>query len=72
MKTERYIWQQLTNLDFECTKIIIAQRISTVRNADLILVLQDGQIIERGSHAELMAQQGSYFQIEQMQSQQTE
>lgn len=72
MKTERYIWQQLSNLDFECTKIMIAQRISTVRNADLILVMQAGEIIERGTHAELMALKGSYYQIEQMQSQQTE
>ncbi len=72
LKTERYIWNQLSNLDFPCTKIIIAQRISTVRNADQILVMKKGQIIERGTHDELMALKGDYYQIERMQSQQTE
>ncbi|MBO7663566.1 MAG: ABC transporter ATP-binding protein [Clostridia bacterium] len=46
-ETEQYIQKQLRNLPFDCTKLIIAQRISSMRHADLILVLQDGKIIER-------------------------
>lgn len=49
METERYIQEQLRNLPFPCTKILIAQRISSVKDADQILVLQDGRIAERGT-----------------------
>ncbi|MBR6570171.1 MAG: ABC transporter ATP-binding protein, partial [Clostridia bacterium] len=49
-------------LPFECTKFIIAQRISSMRDADLILVLQDGKIIERGTHEELVRNRGYYYQ----------
>jgi len=62
-ETEQYIQNQLENLDFPCTKIIIAQRISSFRKADLILVMDKGRIIERGTHQELLALGGYYHKI---------
>ena len=61
-ETEQYIQEQLRNLPFECTKFIIAQRISSMRDADLILVLQDGRITESGTHKELLEKRGYYWQ----------
>ena len=67
-ETERYMQNQLRNLPFECTKFIIAQRVSSMRDADLILVLKDGRIAERGTHAELIAQRGYYYQTYALQN----
>ena len=61
-ETEQYIQDQLRNLPFTCTKFIITQRISSMRDADLILVLQDGRITERGTHRELLNRRGYYWQ----------
>ena len=47
----------------ERTTLVIAHRLSTVRNADAILVLEHGQIIERGSHEQLLAQGGRYYEL---------
>jgi ABC-type bacteriocin/lantibiotic exporter with double-glycine peptidase domain len=59
--TERVIEQNLKSLS--CTQIIIAHRLSTVRDADLILVLNQGCIVERGTHAELLEMQGYYAKL---------
>jgi ATP-binding cassette subfamily B protein len=45
------------------TSFVIAHRLSTVRDADKILVIHDGEIVERGSHPELMAQEGFYHHL---------
>ena len=61
-ETEQYIQEQLHDLPFPCTKFIIAQRISSMRDADLILVLQDGKIVEQGTHWQLLQKHGYYWQ----------
>ena len=61
-ETEQYIQDQLRHLPFDCTKFIIAQRISSMRDADLILVLQEGKITEQGTHKELLEKRGYYWQ----------
>ena len=63
METEQYLQEQLRNLDFPCTKIIIAQRISSIEDADLILVLDGGKVVERGTHRELLQNHGFYRHI---------
>ncbi|MDD6051393.1 MAG: ABC transporter ATP-binding protein [Clostridiales bacterium] len=62
METEQYIQRQLRELPYECTKIIIAQRISSVKEADEIIVLQNGEIAERGTHEELLKHRGYYWE----------
>ena len=45
------------------TSFLIAHRLSTIRDADIIMVVGNGTILERGTHAELMAQKGSYYKM---------
>jgi ABC-type multidrug transport system fused ATPase/permease subunit len=59
-ENERLIQQAFNALVRNKTVIIIAHRLSTVQNADMILVLKDGQLIQQGAHAELMRQEGLY------------
>ena len=66
-QTERLIQQALDNLMVGRTTFVIAHRLSTVRRADLILVMDGGRIVERGTHAELLAQDGLYREIYELQ-----
>lgn len=61
METEQEIHKNLEQVK-NATKIIIGHRISAVRNADEILILRDGEIVERGNHDELMKKKGEYYQ----------
>jgi ATP-binding cassette subfamily B protein/subfamily B ATP-binding cassette protein MsbA len=60
METETRIQQALRNLDHRATTFIIAHRISSVLHADEIVVLDHGEIVERGRHEELVARRGLY------------
>ncbi|HEY5951793.1 MAG TPA: peptidase domain-containing ABC transporter, partial [Kofleriaceae bacterium] len=59
--TERHVMDNLAKL--RCTRIVLAHRLSTIVNADLILVMDGGEIVESGTHHELLARGGSYSQL---------
>ena len=67
LETEKHIQDALRGLDFPCTKIIVAQRISTARTADRIIVLKDGMIAESGTHEELIQRDGYYREVYDLQ-----
>ncbi|HUM91422.1 MAG TPA: ATP-binding cassette domain-containing protein, partial [Candidatus Competibacter sp.] len=67
-QSERKVQQALDTLRRGRTAFVIAHRLSTIENADRIVVLDQGQIAEIGSHAELLARQGLYASLYQMQS----
>ena len=62
-RTESRIQQAMDNLMEGRTSFVIAHRLSTIRNADVILVLRDGDIVEKGTHAELLARGGYYAEL---------
>ena len=62
-RTEVLIQSGLENLMKGRTSFVIAHRLSTIRNADLIFVVDDGNIVEQGKHEELMAQKGFYEKL---------
>lgn len=68
METEKHIQESLENLDFNCTKLIIAQRISSTKDADKIIILEDGRIKEMGTHDELLAKKGYYYEVYMLQN----
>lgn len=67
LETETHIQESLRNLDFECTKIIIAQRISSAKDADKIVILKDGTISDIGTHEELIQREGYYREVYELQ-----
>jgi ATP-binding cassette, subfamily B, fatty acid transporter len=65
-RTELLIQHAMAELRRDRTSFIIAHRLSTIRDADLILVMESGRIVERGSHAELLARRGEYWSMTQV------
>ncbi len=66
-ESERYIQAALQKVMHNRTTLVIAHRLSTIENADVILVIDQGRIIEQGSHAELIAKQGAYARLHNIQ-----
>jgi subfamily B ATP-binding cassette protein MsbA len=66
-ESEQLVQRAIANLIRDRTTIVIAHRLSTVRRADLIVVMERGQIIEKGTHAELLARGGQYQRLYEMQ-----
>lgn len=67
-ESERLVQDALINLMQNRTSLVIAHRLSTVQHADEIIVMQKGEIVERGTHTELMAKQGAYKRLHDMQT----
>lgn len=66
-QSERYIQQALEHVMAHRTTIVIAHRLSTIEKADIILVMEAGEIIERGTHKELLARKGAYSKLHALQ-----
>ena len=67
VETEREIQRAIHRLTGTRTILAIAHRLSTIRDADLILLLKDGEIAERGTHEELLALHGEYYRMQAVQ-----
>lgn len=67
VETERQIQKAINRLTGKRTIIAIAHRLSTIRNADLILVIHEGEIVEQGTHDELMREKGFYYRLQKAQ-----
>ena len=68
VQTEKKIQKAIKNLSGKKTIIAIAHRLSTIREADLILVFHEGEIVERGTHEELLEKKGLYYKLHQAQN----
>jgi ATP-binding cassette subfamily B protein len=62
-KNEKEVWDKLSAYFSQKTVLIIAHRLSTVKNADTILVIEKGEIAEQGNHAALVAKKGVYYNL---------
>ena len=71
-RTEVLVQQAMRKLRSGRTSFVIAHRLSTIRDADVILVMENGALVEQGSHSELMAKKGSYFHLYDSQFSQAE
>lgn len=67
-ETEQYIQRSLDKIRQQATLIVIAHRLSTIKDADRIYVLHKGRVIEQGRHDELIAQEGTYYDMYQLQT----
>lgn len=67
-ETEHHILQELKTVMKDKTAIIVSHRISSIQHADQILYLKDGEIVESGTHTELINKKGEYYQLDQMQN----
>jgi ABC-type multidrug transport system fused ATPase/permease subunit len=67
-ESEKLVQDAIDKITENTTTLIIAHRLSTIRNADIILFFDDGHIIERGTHSELMAMQGEYAKMVRLQT----
>jgi len=66
-RTEVLIQRAMTALRSKRTSFVIAHRLSTIRDANVILVMEEGRIVEQGSHEDLLAARGAYFRLYQSQ-----
>jgi ABC-type multidrug transport system fused ATPase/permease subunit len=62
-ESERLVQQAIGDLAHQCTLLVIAHRLSTVRHADVIVVMEAGKIVEQGSYDELVASQGIFARL---------
>ncbi|WP_375769966.1 peptidase domain-containing ABC transporter [Archangium gephyra] len=67
VKTERAVQEAIAEL--RCTRVVIAHRLSTIQSADVILVMDKGRLVEQGTHGELMARRGHYYELVATQTQ---
>lgn len=66
-ETEEHILRNMNEVTSRCTSLLISHRVSSVKHADHILVLNDGQVCEAGTHEELMKKEGAYFELHEKQ-----